>query len=166
MRIKYDYRTASKETYNKFKLAFPDISISYQQYRDILIAYSDFFKDYIIQTGDICKLPYGFGYFTVVKKKIKRYKNFNDPNGKPYINLPIDWKASKEEGKRVYHMNFHTDGFRCKWFWHVGSARFSFINTVVFKPSRDTSRSLAKVLNKPNSTYIQLYRELINNRFS
>lgn len=166
MRPKYDYRTASKATYERFKAANPEIDISYIQFRDIVYTYTEMFRDYIIETGDVCKLPYGFGYFTVVKKKIKRYKNFLDENGKPYINLPIDWKATREEGKRVYHMNFHTDGFKCRWFWHIKSSRLNYTSNLVFKPSRDTSRLLAQTLMKPGSLNIQMYRELINNRFS
>lgn len=165
MRIKYEYRTASKDTYQRFKLQFPEIDITYQQFKEIVYAYSAEFRQYILESGDVCKLPFGFGYFTVVKKKVKRYKNFLDENGKPYINLPIDWKASREEGKRVYHLNFHTDGFRCRWFWHVHSARLYQSHNLVFKPSRETSRLLAKYLNKPSSEYLQMYRELINSRF-
>ena len=165
MRIKYDYRTASKDTYNRFKLQFPESQLTYKQFSDIVYGYTNEFRLYILESGDICKLPYGLGYFTVVKKKIKRYKNYLDPEGKPYINLSVDWKSTKKEGKKIYHMNFHTDGFKCRWFWHIGSSRFYQSSNTVFKACRKTSRLLAEYLNKPNSEYLQMYHELINNRF-
>jgi hypothetical protein len=165
MRIKYDYRTAGKDTYKRYKLEFPESSLTYEEFKEIVYTYSELFREYILETGDVAKLPFGFGYFTVVKKKVKRYKNFKDPEGNNYINLPVDWKSTREEGKKVYHFNFHTDGFKCRWFWHIKTARLPFYNTLVFKPSRETSRLLAKYLMKPNSVYIQMYRELVNKKF-
>jgi hypothetical protein len=80
-------------------------------------------------------------------------------DGKEIIIMPVDWKKTRERGKKIYHMNFHTDGYRFKWRWFVKQARFKFSKYWVFKPSRVTSRKIAEYVLKPNSDYRHIYRE-------
>lgn len=160
-RVKYGYRTASKETYNKFKLKYPEIQCEFNEFVNILQSYSELFREYILETGDVAKLIWGFGYFTILKKKKNRYKrNLVDSNGNPRLNLPIDWKATKEEGKPIYNFNFHTDGYSYWWKWYKKSSRQYLSQFWYFKASRTTSRELAKYLNKPGSQYGQMYAEV------
>lgn len=157
-RVKYGFRTVSKENYRAFCLKYPEINISYKDWSEVQYEFMNQYKEYLLETGDIGKLPWGFGYFAINKKKRKRYKNYLI-NGKDIINLSVDWKASKEEGKKVYNFNFHTDGYTYWWKWYKTTSYLGLITSIYFKPSRDTSRKLAKYLNKPGAEYFQIYRD-------
>lgn len=150
------YRTASKENYKRFCIEYPEIRLSYKEWKDILYTYSEIYTDEVIETGNKVKFPLGFGNFAISKRKQKRTKEWN---GKTYINLPVDWKKSKELGKKTYIMNYHTDGYRYKWQWFKDSAYFHLSDLYVFQPSREVSRKLARILKDPDNTMRELYLE-------
>ena len=74
MRTKIDWRSSSKENYDKFCKSYPAIKLTYDEWRNILYTFNEFFKEYILETGDKAKLPYGFGEFSINKKKRRRLK--------------------------------------------------------------------------------------------
>ena len=84
------------------------------------------------------KFPYGFGDFCITKFKPKRYKT--TANGNEIVGLPVDWKKTREAGKRIYHMNYSTEGFKFRWLWDMTKARFAKCDVWSFKPSRISSR--------------------------
>lgn len=155
-RVKVSYRTGSKEAYKKFCALHPDIHLSFEKWKSILYTYNHLFRDHILETGDKIKLPWGLGAFSVCKRKSKK---FIVKDGKEYINMPIDWVKTNETGKKIYHLNTHTDGYRYKWIWITHEARFHQSDIWVFKPSRISSRKLAEYLKRPNSMFPQIYRE-------
>lgn len=137
-RSKIDWRSASKNNYKDFCKKHPNISLSFTEWKNVVYVFNDYFRNYILETGDRVKMPYGFGDFSINKKKRKRIKE--RPDGKKFINMPIDWKATKEKGKYIYNFNHHTDGYYFGWHWFKNSARFKFSKLWYFKPTRDTSR--------------------------
>ena len=155
MRIKIDWRSASKENYNSFCKKHPSIKLTFDQWRNIIYSFNDAFREYILETGDKAKLPFGFGEFAINKKKRKKMK---DVDGKEFVNLPIDWKKTREKGKRIYNFNFHTEGFFFGWVWFKSTARFKQSQLWYFKPSRTTSRLLSHYI-RANEKYQHLYHE-------
>jgi nucleoid DNA-binding protein len=155
MRIKLDWRSASKENYNSFCKKHPSIKLTFDQWRNIIYSFNDAFREYILETGERAKLPFGFGEFSISKKKRRKIKGID---GKEFVNLPIDWKKTKEKGKRIYNFNFHTEGFFFGWMWFKITARFKQSNLWYFKPSRNTSRLLSHYL-KTDDKYQHLYHE-------
>jgi nucleoid DNA-binding protein len=156
MRTKIDWRSSSKENYNKFCKNYPSIKLTYDEWRNILYTFNESFKEYILETGDRAKLPYGFGEFSINKKKRRRLKNNID--GKEFVNLPIDWQKTKEKGKVIYNFNYHTEGYFFGWMWFKNTARFKNADLWYFKPSRLTSRLLSHYI-KTNDKYQNIYRE-------
>ena len=116
MRIKIDWRSASKENYNNFCKKNPSIKLTFDEWRDIIYTYNEAFKEYILETGERAKLPFGFGEFSINKKKRRKMKGVD---GKEFVNLPIDWKKTKEKGKRIYNFNFHTEGYFFDRYQHI-----------------------------------------------
>jgi nucleoid DNA-binding protein len=155
MRVKLDWRSASKENYSSFCKKHPSIKLTFDQWRNIIYFYNDAFKEYILETGERAKLPLGFGEFSINKKKRRKIKGVD---GKEFVNLPIDWKKTKEKGKRIYNFNFHTEGFFFGWVWFKETARFKQSSLWYFKPSRSTSRLLSHYL-KTNDKYQHIYHE-------
>lgn len=155
MRIQVSYRTASESNYERFCLENPNINITFNQWKEILYKFSENISEYILQTGEKVKLPYGLGDISINKKKPKRFKEFQ---GKEYSNMAIDWKKTKEVGKYVYHMNLHTEGYRFSWMWFKNNCRFYQHQLWWFKPCRKISRKINTYLLKSDQ-YIQLYNQ-------
>jgi len=155
MRVAVDFRSSSKDNYIDFCKTHPSIIISFDKWKNIIYTFNESFRDYILETGEKAKFPYGFGEFSIVKKKRKKTKIVD---GKEIINLPIDWKKSKEKHKRIYLMNYHTEGFFFGWHWFKDTSRVKFHDLWYFKTSRVTSRLLAHYL-KISDKYQHLYRE-------
>jgi hypothetical protein len=53
-------------------------------------------------------MPFGLGYVCIVKYKPKEYTSKS---------LSVDYKASKEYGKKIYHLNEHSDGYKFRLYW-------------------------------------------------
>lgn len=156
MRVKIDWRSASKENYNNFCKKHPTIKLSFDEWRNIVYTYNETFKEYILETGERAKLPFGFGEFSINKKKRRKMKG---KDGKEdFVNLPIDWQKTREKGKRIYNFNFHTEGYFFGWVWFKETARFRQSNLWYFKASRNTSRLLSHYL-KTNDRYQHIYHE-------
>jgi nucleoid DNA-binding protein len=155
-RTKIDWRSSSKDSYNNFCKKHPAIILTYDEWRNILYTYNESFKEYILETGEKARLPFGFGEFSINKKKRRKLKNNID--GKEFVNLPIDWQKTKEKGKVIYNFNYHTEGFFFGWMWFKQTARFKNSDLWYFKPSRLTSRLLSHYL-KTNDKYQHIYNQ-------
>ena len=155
MRTKVDWRSASKANYSNFCKKHPSIKLTFEEWRNIIYSYTDGFREYILETGEKAKLPFGFGEFSINKKKRRKIKGVD---GKEFVNLPIDWKKTREKGKRIYNFNFHTEGYFFGWMWFKDSARLKHTELWYFKPSRTTSRMLSHYL-KTNDRYQHIYCE-------
>jgi len=157
MRTRIDWRSSSKETYNDFCKKNPTVQLTFDEWRNIIYQFNDQFKIYILETGEKAKLPFGFGDFSINKKKRKKLKT---ADGKDWVNLPVDWKKSKEKGKIIYNFNYHTEGYFFGWVWFKESVRLKNSDLWYFKPSRITSRLLSHYINADNK-YQHIYCEWI-----
>lgn len=155
--IKVDYKSISKQTYNEFCKRHPHVQITFQQYRSILNTYNKMFRDYVVETGDSFKLPHGFGEILIWKWKKKKIIT-NPITGKQHIAMAIDWVKSKQQGKHIYILNNHTDGFRMQWKWLKSTARFELSEIYVFKPTRESSRKISEAIKK-NPHHYHFYQE-------
>lgn len=154
MRIKVSYRSSSREVFKRFCQKHPEVVIDYNEWCSIIYGFNYAFRDYLFETGKVGKFPYGFGKFVVMKYKPPKSKIIDTYKGSTEIvTLPVDWKKSKELGRRVYHLNYHTEGFRFKLKWFVPTASFSNAIVWCFKPSRITSRLLKHYLTIPGNQY-------------
>lgn len=53
-------------------------------------------------------MPYGLGFIQVGKYK---------PKSLTQKSLSVDYKASKEYDKTIYHLNEHSDGYKYRLYW-------------------------------------------------
>jgi nucleoid DNA-binding protein len=154
MRVKIDWRSSSKDNYISFCKKNPSIKISFDEWKNIIYSFNESFKNYILETGEKAKLPFGFGEFSINKKKRRKKKGLNDE----FVNLPIDWQKTKEKGKVIYNFNYHTEGYFFGWVWFRENVRLKNSDLWYFKPSRTTSRLLSHYI-KTNEKYQHIYRE-------
>lgn len=155
MRTAVDWRSASNENYKDFCRKHPSVSLTLDQWRSIVYDFNESFKEYILETGDKVKFPFGFGDFSINKKKNNRYITYN---GEEHIGLSIDWKKTKEKGKVIYNFNYHTEGYFFGWIWFKHTVRLKNTDLWYFKPTRSSSRLLAHYL-KTNDKYQHIYKE-------
>ena len=154
-RVHIEWRSSSKENYINFCKKNPNIIITFNEWKNIVYQYNEYFKNYILETGEKARLPFGFGEFSINKKKRKKFKNIK---GEEYINLPVDLQSSTVKGKRIYNFNYHTEGYFFGWMWFKESARIKNVDLWYFKPSRTTSRLLSHYIqtdNKYQNIYMQ-----------
>jgi len=155
MRIKVDWRSSSRENYKSFCKQNPTIKVGFDQWKSILYGFNEYFKTYILETGDKARMPSGLGDFSITKKKRKKIKT---NNGREFINLPVDWKKTKEKGKIIYNFNFHTEGYFFGWIWFKNTSRVRNTDLWYFKPTRITSRLLSHYINT-DTKYQHLYKQ-------
>jgi hypothetical protein len=156
MRVKVDFRSASKQNYRKFRKEYRDIKVSYTDWANIIYSYNEAFRTHLLETGEKAKLPAGLGIFAIKKKK--RVTKCTDGYGKVHITLPVDWKKTREKGKLIYNFNYHTDGYYFGWAWFIDTATFKHARVWSFKAARSTARLLAHYINV-DSEYKDKYCE-------
>lgn len=154
-RVRVDWRSGSRESYKDFCEKNKSISLSFDEWKKVIYAFGEAFRDYLLESGEKGRLPSGLGEFAITKKKRTVVKG-NGTN--TYVNLPVDWKKTREKGKIIYNFNFHTEGYFFGWGWFKKSARLKFRELYYFKASRIASRMLAHYLNIDNK-YQHLYKE-------
>jgi nucleoid DNA-binding protein len=147
MRVHTDYRSVSEVNYKLFCKEYPNISVSFNDWRNVIYSFNNAFREHILETGEKVNLPAGLGAFSIRKRKQAKVK---EVNGKKVICLPVDWPKTLEKGKRIYIMNYHTEGYYFGWWWFKRSIRFKLSELWWFKPSRTSSRLLAHYLTIDN----------------
>lgn len=157
MRVKVEWRSSSKDCYNDFCKKNPNINLTFDQWRNIIYTFNESFRDYILETGEKIRFPFGFGEFSINKKKRRKQKGVNNE----FINLPIDWQKTKQKGKVIYNFNYHTEGYFFGWMWFKMKARFKHSDLWYFKPTRVTSRLLSHYI-KTDEKYQHIYNQWKN----
>lgn len=125
--------------------------VDYKTYKKLCTDFVNIAYDIIFYESEKVNLPKKFGTLSVVK----RLTTFST---KKYI--PIDFKKSKELGKRVYHFNEHRNGNIYRLHWQVGDAK---IIPYYFKSTRTRNRKLGEILlNRPDIEYFSALTDIDN----
>lgn len=140
-------RTTTDAAYAVTRARFGNIDRDY--IRLVKAVFSDYIKEVVNQIldGMSFRIPMRLGTLLVVRcKKLKR----------------IDWKLTRELGKRVFHKNYDSDGDSMKFKWNKQDGYSLFVNMQFFKyiPTRNVKRLLNK---KIKSQYIDYALHTINN---
>ena len=64
--------------------------------------------EYVLDRSEGFKMPFGLGFIQVGKYKPKSINSKS---------LSVDYKASKECNKKIYHLNEHSDGYKYRLYW-------------------------------------------------
>ena len=84
------------------------VEVPYERFRRILDAVNGNIQQRVLERSKCFKLPLGLGYICIVKYKPKQFNKQS---------LSPDYKSSKEEGMRIYHLNEHSGGYKYRLFW-------------------------------------------------
>lgn len=84
------------------------IEVDYGLYKRILDEMCRIILDAVLNSSDGFKMPYGLGFMQVGKYKPKTLSGES---------LSVDYKASREYDKRIYHLNEHSNGYKYRLYW-------------------------------------------------
>lgn len=82
--------------------------VSYVRFKRILDSFNHLLILNLLESSEPFKMPYGLGFICIVKYKPKTFTEKS---------LSVDYKATKEYGKRIYHLNEHSDGYKYRLYW-------------------------------------------------
>lgn len=105
---------AHKTMKSKQSITFRDlyrtlpIEVDYGLYKRILQEMCRIILDAVLNSSDGFKMPFGLGFIQVGKYLPKA---LNDKS------LSVDYKASREYDKRIYHLNEHSNGYKYRLYW-------------------------------------------------
>ena len=85
-----------------------DTDVDYLTYKRILECMCKVILDHVLNRSEGFKMPYGLGMIQIGKYQPKNYDSKS---------LSVDYKASKEYNKRIYHLNEHSDGYKFRLYW-------------------------------------------------
>lgn len=125
----------------------------YMRFKRILDKFNNIVKEDVFERSQAFKMPYGLGTVCIVKYKPKSYTSKS---------LSTDYKSSKEEGKRIYHLNEHSDGYKFRLYWSKTPRTFPCRYKYQLMLVRENKRHLAQLIfNKHdyiNIDDIQIYK--------
>ena len=99
---------------NKQSVTFRDmyktmpIEVDYGLYKRILEEMCKVILEHVLERSEGFKMPLGLGFIQIGKYRPKTLS----PES-----LSVDYKASKEYDKRIYHLNEHSDGYKYRLYW-------------------------------------------------
>ena len=135
---KKDY--GSNDVYKKYKEdVIPELQVDKKLFRKICDDFNRMLIEEILLNSEEVRLPYRLGTVRIKKSKMK----YDDKN-----KLKIDWAASRKLGKRIYHLNDHTGGYKYRFYWTKGIIKN--ITAYSFIPTRTNTRTLAGILKDKN----------------
>ena len=99
---------------NKQSVTFRDmyktmpIEVNYGLYKRILEEMCKVILEHVLEHSEGFKMPLGLGFIQIGKYRPKTLS----PES-----LSVDYKASKEYDKRIYHLNEHSNGYKYRLYW-------------------------------------------------
>ena len=129
------------------------IEVDYGLYKRILQAMCKVILQHVLNASEGFKMPYGLGFIQVCKYLPKTLTDKS---------LSVDYKASKEYGKRIYHLNEHSGGYKYRLYWSKIPRTFPDRYKYELQFIRQNKRKLAQLIFN-NQDYInvddiQLYK--------
>ena len=84
------------------------IEVDYSLYKRVLDEMCNVILEHVLMRSEGFKMPLGLGFVQVGKYKPKKLTDQS---------LSVDYKASKDYDKRIYHLNEHSEGYKYRLYW-------------------------------------------------
>lgn len=140
------------DMYNNYCREF-GLEVPYVTFKSILEVFNENIKETIMERSESFKMPFGLGYICIIKYKPKHY------NAK---SLSIDYKSSIEEGKRIYHLNEHSGGYKYRLYWskipRTFPDRYRYQLQLVRRNKRELAQLIFNHKDYINIDDIQIYK--------
>lgn len=130
-----------------------DEDVSYFRFKRILDTFNKIVLESILDRSEGFKMPLGLGFICIVKYRPKSFSSNS---------LSQDYKSSKEEGKRIYHLNEHSNGYKYRLYWSkipkTFPARYKYQLMLVRKNKRHLAQLIFNKTDYININDIQIYK--------
>lgn len=113
------------------------VEVDYSLYKRILEEMCKVIAEHMLNGSEGFKMPYGLGFIQIVKYK---------PKTLTQQSLSVDYSASKEYNKRIYHLNEHSDGYKFRLYWSKIPKTFPDRYKYQLSMVRENKRKLAKLI--------------------
>ena len=113
------------------------IDVDYDTYKRILVEMCTVILEYVLNRSEGFKMPFGLGFIQVGKYR---------PKSLTASSLSVDYKASKEYNKTIYHLNEHSDGYKYRLFWSKIPRTFPSRYKYQLGLVRENKRRLAQLI--------------------
>lgn len=153
-----EWRSASRENYKEFKKSHPKTSITFTDFHNIIYTWNGLFMKEVMETGEKIKIPHGMGPICITKY---RPKSYIDKDGNIKINLAVDWVKTREEGKVIYNLNHHSDGYKYYFNWAAQDSYLKAPKMWSLKVARKHSRKLASIIKDASSNLKDKYKQWV-----
>ena len=134
------------DMYRSYRIENEAPEVPYSRFKRILDKFNEVVRDSILERSEGFKMPLGLGYVCIGKYKPKLYNSKS---------LSVDYKSSAEEGKRIYHLNEHSGGYKYRLYWsrlpQTFPARYKYQLMLI----RENKRHLAQLIFN-NHDYINI----------
>jgi len=107
--------------------------IASKEYKEICYAFNKKVTEGALE-GKTMYLPFSMGSLRVKRKET----NYEKP--------AIDWKATKDAGKTIHHLNQHSDGWKANWTWLKMNNLIANLRVYSFSAVRANRRAVAQVM--------------------
>lgn len=135
-----------KDFYNYYIDNTPD-GIDYKRFKALLVDYYKLLAEQLLGGVNDLKLPHNLGTLRIVKYK---------PKYSTCKKLAVDFKSTKELGKRVYHLNQHSDGFSYKLLWQNAIRCHFCLQKYYVNLVRANKRELAQRIKNNINDFIEI----------
>lgn len=129
------------------------IEVPYSVYTRVLDEMCNIILEYVLERSEGFKMPYGLGFIQVGKYRPKTLTEQS---------LSVDYKASKDYSKKIYHLNEHSEGYKFRLYWSKIPRTFPDRYKYQLCMVRTNKRKLAKLIFNKHDYLdindIQLYR--------
>lgn len=122
--------------------------VGYKLYRRITELYFRKVINLILEQSDWFRLLHNLGTFQIVKKH--SYASFQGKR-----ETSIDWENTLKYGKRIVHLNEHSDGYKYLFFWDKRTSNVVNVGIYRFVPTRAIKRKLAENIKKYKKDYFE-----------
>lgn len=120
--------------------------VAYKEYVAMISSFYKDIMDHVLLEAGKFYMPYGLGDIFVVKQKLK-LDNIDHKQ--------LDWKTTNEIGKRVYHLNEHSRGFKYFFQWDKFRSRIKKLHLYRFQLTRAHKRKLAELIKSGEHDYYE-----------
>lgn len=124
-----------RDMYKQYKQI--DENVSYLRFKRILEQINTNILDSILNASESFKMPCRLGSVCVVKYKPKTYTDKS---------LSVDYKLSNELGKKIYHLNEHSDGYKYRLYWDKQKKQIPDLYKYRLNFVRQNKRKLAQLI--------------------
>ena len=100
-------KSKASQTFKDMYRTMP-VEVDYSLYKRILDEMCKIILEHVLIRSEGFKMPYGLGFIQIGKYRPKNLTAYS---------LSVDYKASKEYDKKIYHLNEHSDGYKYRLYW-------------------------------------------------